>query len=434
MVSLALTEFCKARGQWLTAIQRAGIINHSIFRTRKEALMSTLAGRKQTVGVIFGSRSVEHDVSIVTAQQVMQAMSPAKYDVMPIYITRDGKWLTGTPLTDLKTFQASDVEEVMGVKETLVSPAVQHHGSITPPLSGVLGRSVLRKLDVIFPVVHGTHGEDGTLQGLFEMADIPYVGCGVMASAIANDKVATKALLKENGIPVLDYVHFQRQDWLTDRDAVLKKIEARLAYPLFIKPATLGSSIGISRPADRQAAIAAIDVVVNFDRRVLVESALQESIEVNCALLGNTEPRASVLEQPISFEEFLNFEDKYMRGGSANGMKGAERVIPAPIPVDLTASVRQMAIDAFKAIDGRGTARIDFLVKDGAVYVNEINTMPGSLAFYLWQAENMTPSMVVDELIQLAQEAATEKRRTTYNYQTGLVAQAAARGLKGIKK
>src|SRR5260221_4644370 len=322
----------------------------------------------------------------------------------------------------------------MGVKETIFSPAVQHHGTITPPIAGMLGRNILRKLDVIFPAVHGTHGEDGTLQGIFEMADIPYVGCGVMASAIANDKIATKALLKENGIPVLDYVHFQRQDWLTDRDAVLKKIEAKLAYPLFIKPATLGSSIGISRPADRQAAIAAIDVVVNFDRRILVESALQGSIEVNCALLGNAEPRASVLEQPISFEEFLNFEDKYMRGATGKGMKGAERVIPAPISDALTSRIRQMAIDAFKVIHGRGTARVGFLVKDDTAYLNEINTMPGSLAFYLWQAENMTPAMVVDELIRLAHEAAGEKRRTLYDYKSRLIDPAAVRGIKGIKK
>src|SRR5258708_35829579 len=232
-------------------------------------MMSTLPGRKQTVGVIFGSRSVEHDVSIVTAQQVSQAMSPARYDVVPIYITRDGKWLKGSPLGDLKNFQASDLEDIMGVKETIVSPAVQHHGTITPPIAGMLGRNILRKLDVIFPAVHGTHGEDGTLQGIFEMADIPYVGCGVMASAIANDKIATKALLKENGIPVLDYVHFQRQDWLTDRDAGLKKFEAKLTYPLFIKPATLGPSIGISPPANRQAAIPDNSVGVHFYHRIL---------------------------------------------------------------------------------------------------------------------------------------------------------------------
>ncbi|MEP7287645.1 MAG: D-alanine--D-alanine ligase family protein [Chloroflexota bacterium] len=390
--------------------------------------------RKQTVGVIFGSRSVEHDVSIVTAQQVMQAMSPAKYEVVPIYITRSGNWVTGPLLTELKNFQAGNIEELMGIKETIVSPAIQHHGMITPPIAGMLGRNMLRKLDVIFPVVHGTHGEDGTLQGLFEMSDIPYVGCGVMASTVANDKIATKALLRENGLPTLDYVAFRRQDWLTDRDAVLTRIEAKLSYPVFVKPATLGSSIGIARPADRQGLIAAIDVALNFDRRVIVESALLESIEVNCALLGNGDPRASVLEQPVSFQDFLTYEEKYMRGGTGSGMKGADRQIPAPIPDDLTAKIRQIAIDAFKAIDGRGTARIDFLVKDGNPYIEEINTMPGSLSFYLWQAESMTPAMVVDELIRLAHEAAAEKRRTLYDYKTDLITHAALRGVKGMKK
>jgi D-alanine-D-alanine ligase len=389
--------------------------------------------RKQTVGVIFGSRSVEHDVSIVTAQQVIQALLPSKYEVVPIYITRDGKWLTGPLLTDIKTFQAANLEELMGIKETLISPIVQHHGMITPPISGTFGRNALRRLDVIFPVVHGTHGEDGTLQGLFELADLPYVGCGVMASAVANDKIATKALLKEHGIPVLDYVAFQRQDWLNDREAVLQRIESKLAYPLFVKPATLGSSIAISRPADRQAAIAAIDVALNFDRRAIVESALVDSMEINGAVLGNNEFRASVLEHPVSFQDFLTYEDKYMRSGSPDGMKGAERVIPAPLPDEMTARIRQVAIDAFKAVDGRGTARIDFLLKEGNVYVNEINTMPGSLAFYLWQAEGMTPAMLVDELIRLAHDAAAEKRRTTYDYRTGLVAQAASRGIKGVK-
>ncbi len=394
--------------------------------------MTNAITRKQTVGVIFGSRSVEHDVSIVTAQQVMQAMSPSKYDIVPIYITRGGKWLTGPSLTDLKTFQAENVEELMGIKETIISPSTQHHGMITPPVAGLLSRNSLQRLDVVFPVIHGTHGEDGTLQGLLEMADLPCVGCGVLASAVANDKSTTKAVLREHGIPVVDSVAFRRSDWLSNRDEVIEHIE-ELGYPLFVKPATLGSSIGIARPVDRQSAVASIDVALNFDRRILVERAMVGAIEVNCAVLGNDDPRPSLLEQPVSFEEFLTYEEKYMRGGAAEGMKGAERKIPAPILDELTVRIRQMAIDAFKAIDGRGTARIDFLVKDGEPYLNEINTMPGSLAFYLWQAEDITPSMVVDQLIELAHEAAAEKRRTMYDYKTGLIAHAAARGLKGVK-
>jgi D-alanine-D-alanine ligase len=393
--------------------------------------MTNTPGRKQTVGVIFGSRSVEHDVSVVTAQQVIQALNPAKYEVVPIYITRTGNWITGPLLSDIKSFRAANIEELMGVKETVISPVVQHHGMITPPISGLIGKNVLKRLDVVFPTVHGTHGEDGTLQGLFELADIPYVGCGVLASAIANDKITTKSVLRDNGIPVLDFVTLRRQDWLTNRDTALAKIESKLTYPLFIKPAMLGSSIGVSRANDQKAAIAAIDVALNFDRRVIVESALVGAIEINCAVLGNLEPRPSTLEKPISFQEFLTYEDKYMRGST--GMKGAEREIPAPISDELTTRIKQITVDAFKAIDGRGTARIDFLVKDNDAYISEINTMPGSLALYLWQAEGMSPSQVVDELIKLAHEAAAEKRRTMFDYKTGLIDQAAARGLKGVK-
>src|SRR5258706_7201663 len=200
--------------------------------------MSTPSGRKQTVGVIFGSRSVEHDVSVVTAQQVIQALSPAKYEVVPIYITRSGNWVTGSLLSDIKTFQADNVEDLVGVRPTIVSPAVQHHGMITPRVAGLFGRNMLKKLDVIFPAVHGTHGEDGTLQGVFELADVPYVGCGLFASAIANDKIATKAILKENGIPVLDYVAFRRQDCLTNREEMLTRLAANVAFSAFVTPAT----------------------------------------------------------------------------------------------------------------------------------------------------------------------------------------------------
>jgi D-alanine-D-alanine ligase len=395
--------------------------------------MANTPGRKLTVGVVFGSRSVEHDVAVVTAQQVISALDSAKYEVVPIYITREGRWLTGTPLADLKTFQAENIAELMGVRETLISPSTQHRGTITPPLAGYMSRNVLRRLDVVFPVVHGTHGEDGTLQGLFEMADLPYVGCGVLASAVANDKIIAKAVLREYGVPVIDYMVIRREDWRADRGAVLEGIEARLDYPWFVKPATLGSSIGIGRPGDRAMAIAAIDLAMSFDRRILIEPAVEGALEINCAVLGNGEPRPSVLEQPISFEEFLTYDDKYMRGGASKGMKGAERKIPAPLPDDLTEQIQALAVQAFKAVDGHGTARIDFLVKGGEPFVNELNTMPGSLAFYLWQYEGMSPSMLCDELIRLALEAHAEKRRTIYDYRSGLVAKAAQGGLKGVK-
>jgi D-alanine-D-alanine ligase len=388
--------------------------------------------KKTVVGVVFGSRSVEHDVSVVTAQQVMQALTPDKYDVVPIYITREGRWLTGAALRDLKTFQADNVTELMGIKGTLISPSANHHGMITPPITGLFGKNQLRRLDVVFPAVHGSHGEDGTLQGLCELADLPYVGAGMMSSAVTRDKAMLKAVLSHAGIPVVKHLAFTRHEWVNTPHPVLERIAAKIGYPVFVKPASLGSSIGVARANNAEEAQNFINIAANFDRRVLVEQALQDVIEINCALLGNHDLRASVLEQPITWQEFLTYEEKYMR--SEGGMKGAERKIPAPISDELTQRIKQMAIDAFKAVDGRGTARVDFLVQGNEVYLNEINTIPGSLAFYLWQAEGMSPSQVVDELIRLALEAHAEKRQTLYNYKTGLISHAVSKGLKGVKK
>ncbi|NPV67485.1 MAG: D-alanine--D-alanine ligase [Anaerolineae bacterium] len=389
---------------------------------------------KLTVGVIFGSRSVEHDVSIVTAQQVMRALDPDRYSVVPVYITREGGWLVGDPLRDISSFEGDRVAEMLGIKEAVLSCSTDFKGLIIPPISGLVGRNTLRKLDVLFPVVHGSHGEDGTLQGLIELVDLPYVGCGVLASAIAIDKAMTKTVLSAHGIAVLPWEVVRRSEWVRAREAVLDRLEGRFAYPVFVKPATLGSSIGIARVTDREALGNYIDVAANFDQRILIEPALEGAMEVNCAVLGNDdEVRPSVCEQPITWEEFLTYEEKYMREGG--GMKGAERRIPAPISEELTRHIQQTAVAAFKAISGRGTARVDFLVreKDGQVVVNEINTMPGSLAFYLWEAEGLSPRNLVDELIRLAFEAHAQKRQTRYNYKTGLVAHAAARGLKGVK-
>lgn len=392
------------------------------------------AKRKTTVGVIFGGRSVEHDVSIITGQQVMKAFDPERYEVVPIYIDRDGKWFTGEPLLDLNNFQ-NEVVSIKGVDSAIISPSVQHHGMIVNPTAGRFEKSEIRRLDVVFPAVHGSHGEDGTLQGLLELADIAYVGCGVLASALANDKIVTKIALSQQGVPVVEGVSFSRSEWLEAPENVISHIIHELTYPLFVKPATLGSSIGISKVTDENMLRAAIDVATNLDRRILVEAAITESIEINCALMGNGDNiRASVLEQPVTWDQFLTYEEKYMRG--REGMKSAERLIPAPISAELTEKVKKIAIQAFRALDGRGTARIDFLVKEAAdeVYLNEMNTMPGSIAFYLWQDEGLSPRDVVHQLVELARDAHAEKRRSTYNYQTGLIELTKARGgLKGVK-
>ena len=397
------------------------------------------AKRKTTVGVIFGGRSVEHDVSIVTGNQVMQAFDPDQYDVVPIYISRDGKWYTGAPLTNIKNYQ-DEIISYKGVVSAILSPSVQHHGLIVNPVSGRLHKSEIKRLDVIFPAIHGSHGEDGTLQGLAEMADIPYVGCGVLGSALANDKAMVKDLLRQKGIPVLEDVVFTRGEWLDDREAILAQINHTLNYPLFVKPATLGSSIGVARVDTPTMLSISIDIAASFDRRIIVEPAITGGVEINCAVMGyGRAMTASVLEQPISWEEFLTYEEKYLRGGG--GMKGAERLIPAPVSELAATRIQQYAIAAFRAIDGRGTARIDFLVcghkeedpDKMEIYLNEINTMPGSLAFYLWQALDLSPRAVVEKLVKLAQDAFADKRRNTYNYQTSLIEVTAARGLKGAK-
>ena len=394
-----------------------------------------MSARKTTVvGVIFGGRSVEHDVSVVTGQQIMRAFPTERYEVVPLYIDREGRWFTGEPLTELKTFQ-EDVRSVPGVLPVVLSPDVRQHGLIVNPLpSGLFAKPEARRLDVIFPAIHGSHGEDGTLQGLFELADLPYAGCGVLASAIANDKWLSKQILKQNSVPVVDGLCFTRRQWEENPDAILEQIKAAYAWPVFIKPATLGSSIGIGR-ADNDALLrASIEVAANLDRRFLIEPAIVGCVEINCSVLGDDRNlRASVLEQPLSWEEFLTYEEQYLRGGE--GMKSADRIIPAPLTPELTERIQAIAKAAFAAIDGRGIARIDFLARpeQGEVFLNEINTLPGSLSFYLWEATGLSGSELVEELVRIGRDAQAEKRRNTYDYRTNLIALSASRGLKGTK-
>lgn len=393
-----------------------------------------MSNDKTTVGVIFGGRTVEHDVSIVTGHQVMRALlAHGAYDVVPIYIDRAGGWYTGAPLMDLKHYQ-QNITDLMGVQEVALSPSTRNGGLIVNPGGGFLRKSRVLELDVLFPTIHGTHGEDGTLQGLAELADIPYVGCGVMASAIANDKVMTKVVMKQYQIPVIDGVSFSREEWEADSDKVMDQATLHLAFPLFVKPATLGSSIGISKAGDKASLRAGIEVALNMDRRVLLEKAAEDAVEINCAVMGHGyEVRASVLEQPVSYNEFLDFSEKYLQG--SGGMKGAERQIPAPIAEDLTQQIQAAAVQAFQALEGSGTARIDFLVRPerAEFYLNEINTMPGSLALYLWQEEGMTASGVVHELVGIAKRVNAAKRANMYDYRTNLVELTAERGLKGVK-
>jgi len=394
-----------------------------------------MSSRRRTVlAVIFGGRSVEHDVSIVTGHQIMDAFPAERYEIIPVYISRDGRWFTGDALARLDNFKEENILTRADVKACLLSPDARHHGLIIEPLAGRFRKSDVRRIDVAFPALHGSHGEDGSVQGLFELADIPYVGYATLGSALTNDKIMTKSILRQAGIPVLDDYWVSRERWLEQPESVMDEILNKFAFPLFIKPATLGSSIGIGR-ADTEALLrASIDIAANFDRRILIEPAVTDGIEVNCSVIGFGDHfEASTLEQPLSWDDFLSYEDKYLRGGE--GMKSAERLLPAPISGELTERIKETSIAAFQAVDGRGIARIDYLVRPdkNELYLNEINTMPGSLSFYLWREDGYTSTDLVQKLIQFAIDAHADKRRNLYDYQTNLVDLASQRGSKGSK-
>lgn len=387
------------------------------------------------IGVIFGSRSVEHEVSIITALQVMQAVDTNKYEIVPIYITKEGHWVTGEKLLKLESFKDLSLL-VSGLQKAFIAPDT----SVNSLIGGSrrwFGEKVLKKIDVAFPLVHGTYGEDGTLQGLLELANIPHVGAGVLGSALGMDKIAMKAVFKENQLPVLNYIWFLRKEWENKQNEIICKIEATLKYPLFVKPANLGSSIGISKAKNREDLIYAVNVASHYDRRLIVEESLEGGIEINCSVLGNDEPIASVCEQAISWDQFLNYDEKYLRGGKATGLKGAERRIPAPISQELTQKIQEFAVDAFKAIDCCGISRVDFLInqKKDEIFLNEINTIPGSIAFYLWEASGITFSELIDKLIKLSLDTQKEKNKNIYSYNSKIITHVAGKSLKcGIGK
>lgn len=391
------------------------------------------------VGMIFGGRSVEHEVSVLTAHQAIAALPRDKYTPVPIYIAKSGQWFTGDALLDLKNF--SDLEKL----QTLADPVLFSADPTQPGLllrrpgerKGLFGGRAptepqVEPLDVAFPLLHGSHGEDGTMQGLLELADLAYTGCGVEASAIGMDKLMTKLALRAAGVPVLPDYALSRARWQREPDAVIDEIEAAFKYPLFVKPVSLGSSIGVSSAEDRVALRYAIDVAATYDSRIMIEPAQQNIVEINCSVLGNdVEARASVCERPVSAGT-LSYEEKYLKGGKSDGMKGARRIIPADISEELTAGIQKRAVEAFRAIGAAGVARVDFLVRpeEDTFYVNEINTIPGSLAFYLWEPAGVTFPELLTTLIGYAQARYREKRRSAFTFSSSLLNTGALGGAK----
>jgi D-alanine-D-alanine ligase len=394
--------------------------------------------RRLSVGVVFGGRSVEHDVSVVTAHQAMAELSE-HHDVVPIYITREGRWLSSPALNDLSVFEAQRWEEV---GEEAFIPPVTGHGGLFVPGGRLRGHRILA-LDVVVVCTHGTFGEDGTLQGLLELAGIAYTGSGVVGSALGMDKIAMKAAFAAAGLPVVPGFPIDAEALELGDDAVVAEAEVAVGYPAFVKPARAGSSVGIAKAPDRDALLAAIEVARRYDRRMLVEPAMEGCIEVNCSVLGGPghAARVSVCEQPVAWEEFLTFSDKYLRGGKASrgerdrvkGMAGQERRMPAPLSDAVTKQVQENALRAFKSVDAAGVARIDAFVQPetGETWVMEINTIPGSLAFYLWEATGLSFGALLDELLDIALAARQAAAQLLFTFDSGMLRRSARGGKLG---
>lgn len=404
---------------------------------------------KLRVAVIYGSRTCEHDVSIVSALQAMDNLDKNEYDVVPVYIARDGQWYTGQQLRNIafyRAFRPALVNHVAPImsddgKLTLipVSSIAPHgfRGMMKVLMSNMnLGEDTAEKCDVALPVMHGMNGEDGTLQGMLELFNVPYTSSGVLGSALGMDKIAMKQFFRGCGFPVVDGMWFSRSEWQENREGVLARVEAACPYPLYVKPANLGSSIGISRATDKASLIRAIETAVEYDRRILVERGIEKPVEINCsALRVKGEVRASLCEMPASWEEFLTFDDKYLRGsksGKGQGMESLARKVPAPISDELTERIREMTVHVYNVMDCKGVVRIDYMLEGDELYINEINIIPGSLAFYLWEPLGISFKEMLDIMIESAFAAHAEKNRSVFSYDSNILS-SVQRGMKGGK-
>ena len=353
------------------------------------------------VGVLFGGKSGEHEISLLSAQTVIRALDEAGYETVRLGITKTGEWLTGgdplAQLTTRKNGKGSGEEARFSLAARSAQFQLLEQSNRMPAV------------DLIFPVLHGPFGEDGTVQGLLELAELPYVGCGVLASAVAMDKISAKALFSAAGIPQVAYRPLLRRKWANDREKVLDELESALAYPLFVKPANLGSSVGVSKARDREEMARAIALACRYDRKVLVEAGVADARELEVSVLGNDEPRTSVVGEVIPANEFYDYEAKYLD-------KGSRLVIPADIPAALAGEVRQLAARAFQALDGAGLARVDFLLSgDGQLFLNEVNTMPGftdsSMYPKLWEASGVSLTELVRRLVEMALERQADRQQ-----------------------
>jgi D-alanine-D-alanine ligase len=365
------------------------------------------------LAVIFGARSAEHEVSIISAVQALDWIDKKKYKPYLIYLDHDNnpllcKW---PRKKDLSTF---------------IEKTIKNDNKIEFVKGGIKAGKLLRriiKIDVALLIMHGAFGEDGKIQGLLDFYDIPYTGCGVSGSVLGMDKVLSKELFAEIDLPACPFVWFWDNEFEENKKKTIKTIEKKLKYPIFVKPANCGSSVGITKVKNRNELEKAIKKASKFDHKILLEQGIEQSVDINCAVMGGYELKTSVCEQPIIEDEFLSFQEKYLKGGKTKGMAGLSRIVPAPIPDNISKKIQEAAKIAFREIGAFGMARIDFLYqpKTKKFYINEINTIPGSLAFYLWQASGVEPKKMLDEMVSIALERKKENASVSFSFRSKIL-------------
>ncbi len=401
---------------------------------------------KIRAGVFFGGPSVEHEVSVITAMQAIQAMDPQRYEVIPVYTTKNGELYTGAHLAQLESYR--DIPEALKQAQKVVLQKEGKDVVLMLAKQKRFGSSIVTALDVALPIYHGTGGEDGVMQAHFERLGLPYTGPDVTSSAIGMDKWASKAMFKLHGVPCVEGVKVTQSQYFTDPEAAAQTIEKAVGYPAIIKPYNLGSSVGIHKCRDRASLLEGLEDAFLYSQAVLAERAVQNLREINCAVLGDSEEaRASVCEEPLNATDILTYADKYQSGGKtgktgaksgggSKGMQSLARVVPADLSPEMTEKVQQLAIDAFRAIGACGCSRIDFLLDNqtGELYANEINTIPGSLAFYLWEKSGLTFSQLMDEMVRLALKRQRQQSLLHRSFETNLLQHAQIGGAKAGKK
>jgi len=393
---------------------------------------------KIKVGVIFGGESVEHEVSIISAIQAMNKMDTEKYDVIPIYITKNREWFTGDLLKDVETF--SDMSLIKRYAKNVV--LYEKKGRFILQSKGFFKKTI-QEIDIAFPIVHGNNVEDGILQGYLQSIGIPYVGSNVYASVVGQDKIYMKQIFLEQQLPIPNYVWFYDVDYKVNAMDVIAKVN-KLKYPVIVKPATLGSSVGIHPANNEEELVSAIEDAMTYDHRIIVEEMIPNLKEVNISVLGNYQhQQTSFIEEVLTNHDFLTYEDKYLGNGKtkgkvkcSKGMASASRKIPAELDPELENEIKDIAIKAFRALGSSGVVRIDFLIdsKKNKAYINEINSIPGSLAFYLWEPTGKKYSDLLDEMITIGIRDYKERTNKTHSFESNILEGfSGSKGLKGIK-